>query len=438
LFEARKIHAKPVHRPVLLLVIDCLRADRAFAQARIGPAFLSRLLERGRTYTNAFTPVPSTTPALASMLTGRYPFEHGVRGLLGFALPPDVPTVARALREAGYRTEADVTGPLVPQVGLFHEFDEQRYVLPRQATIHGPRGDDLSSRVRLLRAAGLPWFLLFHVWDLHVPRQVPAGDSGPSLSGTAYDRALGALDRRLDALLPDEQLDGVTICLVGDHGENLRLEPRGKLGKGIANLPWWRPTKNPAQRLVERYLDFGARRPSKWPLRVAPRALLTHAHHLFDPLVHVPLVLAGRGIAPGSSDALVAHVDLAPTFAELADVGFEGGAYGQPLPRDGGADPDRSVFLETPWTTPIAGRRQLGLRTHRWKYIELADGGSRALFDLERDPGERRNLARRLPTVAEELHERLRAALEAPRNVLTLTEDDAALVERRLRELGYL
>src|SRR5438132_4774642 len=35
------------------------------------------------------------------------------------------------------------------------------------------------------------------------------------------------------------------------------------------------------------------------------------------------------------------------------------------------------------------------LRTSRWKYIELADGSSRALFDLHRDPAERKNVAGR-------------------------------------------
>jgi arylsulfatase A-like enzyme len=426
-------------RPILFLVVDCLRADRAYAHGRLAPdGFLGRLMRRGRTHTSAFTVSPSTTTAVTSMVTGRYPFEHGVRGLLGFALPAGVPTVAVALQAAGYRTEADVSGPLVPQVGVFEAFDAQRHTHAREATVHGRRGPELTASVRRLRETHAPWFLLVHLWDLHEPRQVPAGFRGPSLSRTVYDRALGALDLRLNVLLPDELLDGVVVCLVGDHGENLRLEPRGKVGKGFANLLWWRPTKRFAQPLAERYIDFGARRPSKWPLRVAPRALITHAHHLFDPLVQVPVVLAGPGIDAGMSDALVSHVDLAPTFAGLAGAVFDGGAWSMPLPLDDGGDPERSLFLETPWATPIAGRRQLGLRTRRWKYMELADGSSRALFDLARDPRERRNLARRHADVAEELHERLRGALEAPQTAELLSDEAAAFVEQRLRELGYL
>ena len=116
--------------------------------------------------------------------------------------------------------------------------------------------------------------MVFHVWDLHEPRQVPVAQPGASsLSRTVYDRALAALDARLAELLPDDVLAGVSICLVGDHGENLRFEPRGKFGKGIANLLWWKPTKRLAQPLTRRFIAFGARRSSKWPLRLAPSRL---------------------------------------------------------------------------------------------------------------------------------------------------------------------
>src|SRR5919198_4317975 len=97
---------------ILFLIVDCLRADRAFAQARLAPeGFLGRLVGRGRSFTNAVTVTPTTTPAVASMLTGCYPFEHGLRGLAGYTLPDDVLTLASALSELGYRTEAHVTGP---------------------------------------------------------------------------------------------------------------------------------------------------------------------------------------------------------------------------------------------------------------------------------------------------------------------------------------
>jgi arylsulfatase A-like enzyme len=425
--------------PILFVVVDCLRADRAFAQAELAPdGFLGRLMRRGRVYTNAITVTPTTTPAVATMLTGLYPFEHGLRGLLGYTRPPDLPTVASALGTAGYRTEADVTGPLLPELKLFDEFDDYRYVHEDRATLHGERGSAFAERVNDLRTSGRPWFFLFHVWDLHEPRRVPPGFRGPAPGRTVYDRALGALDARLAELFPEEALSGLTICLIGDHGENLRFEPRGKIGKGLANLLWWKPTRWAMQPVARRIIAYGARSHSKRVLRLAPRHVITHGHHLFEPLLRVPYVLAGEGVTPGRSDALVTHTDLAPTFAELAETWFAGGRGALRLPLDGDVDPERRVALETAWVTSLRGIPQVGLRTPRWKYMQLADGGAPALFDLTEDPRECRNVVRRFPGVAAELRDELEAMMADARTAEPMAAEDATLVAGRLRDLGYL
>jgi len=425
--------------PILFLIVDCLRSDRAFGQAKRSPGgLLGRVVRSGRSYTNAVAVTPTTTPAVASMLTGLYPFEHGLRGLLGFTRPPDVSTIATALADAGYWTEADVTGPLLPQLRLFDEFDEYRHVDGRQASVHGIRGDSLTRRLRELRTRRDPWFLVFHVWDLHEPRQVPDGFREPALSRSVYDRALAALDARLAFLLPDELLDDVVVCVVGDHGENLRFEPRGKLGTAVASLLWWDATRWAMRPFTERVIAYGARSSSKRALRLAPRALITHGHHLFEPLLRVPYILVGPGIPSGATDALVAHVDLAPTFAALAGTWFPGGVGALPLPLDGEGDPERHVVLETAWVTAIAGVRQVGLRTRRWKYMELDTGGSPALFDLERDPAERRNVAARHPQVVAQIRDELRSTLAGARVEARMSNEESAVVEGRLRDLGYL
>ena len=435
-----KGHISGTHRPpILFLIVDCLRADRAFAQAELAPSgFLGSLAGRGRMFTSAVTVTPTTTPAVASMLTGLYPFEHGLRGLLGFTLPDGIPTVAGVLREAGYRTEADVTGPLLPQLKLFRDFDDFQWADRREATIHGPRGLALSARLHALQAAGQPWFSVFHVWDLHEPRQVPRDFRGRALSRTIYDLALAALDARLAELLPDDSLDNVCVCVVGDHGENLRLEPRGKIGKGVASLLWWKPTRWAAQPVARRVIAHGARSQSKRLLRLAPRALITHGHHLFEPLLRVPYILAGPGIAAGSSDALVAHTDLAPTLATLAGSWFPGGMGAVGLPVDGGGDPERRIVLETAWVTALQGVPQMGLRTPRWKYMEVVGGTAPALFDLESDPSERHNLVEAHPDVARAFRDELHVMVNDARLGEHMPEDEAALVAGRLKDLGYL
>jgi arylsulfatase A-like enzyme len=426
--------------PIVFLIVDCLRADRAFGQADLAPdGFLARLRSSGFTFENAVTVTPTTTPAVATMLTGCYPFEHGLRGLKGFRRASSTPTLASALGEAGYRTEASVAGPLQPELELFDEFDDYGWSpgSGSQASLHGPRGEQLAQRVRDLRRGGQPWFLLFHVWDLHEPRQVPVGWDGPALSSTVYDRALAALDARLAELLPAAELEDVVVCLVGDHGENLRFEPRGKVGRIGAGLLWWRPTRWAVQPFTKRLIELGAHSRSKRALRLAPRALITHGHHLFEPLLRVPYMLAGPSIAPGTSAALVTHTDLAPTLASFAGAWFQGGVGAVPLPLDGSGDPERHVILETAWVTSLPGVRQIGLRTARWKYMELAEGGAPALFDLEADPGERRNVVAKHSDVANLFADELRAAFAGEVVGERMSEESSALVEQRLRDLGY-
>jgi arylsulfatase A-like enzyme len=425
--------------PILFLVVDCLRADRAFAQAELRPnGFIGRLVGSGTSFTQAVTVTPTTTPAVASMLTGCYPFEHGLRGLAGFSRPADVPTIAQLLAERGYRTGADVTGPLQPELRLFDEFDEYACIPGREATLHGERGERLAQRVRELRDGETPWFLLFHIWDLHEPRQVPRAYAGPALGRTVYDRALAALDERLASLLPPDLLEDCVVCLVGDHGENLRFEPRGKLGKGVANLLWWEHTRRVAQPIAKGWIARGARSDSKRLLRSAPRAVITHGHHLFEPLLRVPYVLSGAGIPHGSSDALVSHVDLAPTLAELAGGWFAGGMDARPLPFEGDGDSERHVYLETAWVTSLPGVRQVGIRTRRWKYFEVEGGAAPALFDLTADPRERRNVVATAADVATTLRDELHAVYETARSGDEMSAADEAAVTKRLADLGYL
>ena len=89
---------------VLLVTIDTLRADApGFAgNRRVATPHLDRLAAGGRVFANTHAHNVVTLPSHANILTGLYPYQHGVRDNLGFALPADVPTLATVLRAAGY------------------------------------------------------------------------------------------------------------------------------------------------------------------------------------------------------------------------------------------------------------------------------------------------------------------------------------------------
>src|SRR5580765_7091342 len=83
---------------VLLVTVDTLRADRlsSYGYRRPTTPHLDRLLARGVRFAQARTVEPLTNPALASLLTSRYPHEHGATRN-GLRLRAGLPSLARVL-----------------------------------------------------------------------------------------------------------------------------------------------------------------------------------------------------------------------------------------------------------------------------------------------------------------------------------------------------
>ena len=74
---------------------------------------LDRMASQGARLTSFYVPVPYCAPSRGTLLTGRYPFRHGVvfnpapdDGRSGFGLPPSEVTLAEVLKAAGYATAA--------------------------------------------------------------------------------------------------------------------------------------------------------------------------------------------------------------------------------------------------------------------------------------------------------------------------------------------
>jgi arylsulfatase A-like enzyme len=163
---------------------------------------------------------------------------------------------------------------------------------------------------------------------------------------------------------------------------------------------------------------------------------LLHRGSLFDELLHVPLIVWGAGMPRGVVAAnLVSTIDLAPTVLAVAGL--------PPSPIMAGRNllslpaPD----LSTERLFAQYGSQLYGIRTHRWKLIAGGQWANPMLFDLEADPHERINLAKRHPDVSGELLAEL-AAWRQRQPKLELSADPVgelpAATVQQLRELGYV
>ncbi len=417
---------------MVVIVVDTLRADHlgAYGYREATSSALDARVPRGAIFERAFAPSSWTLPSFASLYTGVWPPGHGVGREPGAedrytALSERARVLAAILAERGFSTAAIANNPFLhPGFGLARGFETYRYVYGN--LLHQPRASQIAW-------AGLRWLderdpsrrflLVLHFFDPHLtydphpsvrgaftsgyrgPLELPVrgfGDANATwapadpedrrfVSG-AYDEEVLFVDRQLEHFLAGLEERGLAdetlVVLTADHGEEL--------------------------------FDHGG---------------FEHGHSLHQELLHVPLVVWGPGVQPGRIDAPVSLVDVLPTLLDALGLpaisGIDGVSLWPLLSRRAplGARP---IVAEG----TLHGPERRALVRWPWKLVET-DGGASRLFDLERDPGERSDLAEAEP-------ERVRALAAELDRLRAGARPDAAAPEiddgtrRDLSALGYL
>lgn len=396
------------------------------------------LADRGVRFTNWYSNSPVCSPSRASLLTGRYPGNAGVRAILAghrtaSGLPPQVPTLAEVLRGLGYRTAMFgkwhlglVPGCRPEDHGFEEWFGFMAGCVDYYSHIfywggHNPlhdlwdNGREVYANGRYLteliaeravayirgRAADDPPFFLYVPFNApHYPMHAP-----PEYVD------------RFRHLPPDRRIMAAMLSAVDDAVGRIvaELQRQGLLEDTCIFFQ----SDNGPSRETRNWLD-GRSDPYYGGLAGALRG---HKFSLFDGGVRVPGILSWPGGLPGGrvvSDIGVA-MDVFPTLLRAAggDPGHYAldGADLLPMLLEGTSSPhaDAPVFWEM--------GRQTAVRQGRWKLVlqgQLVEGADPEdavhLSDLEQDMGERRNLRDAHPEVVAQLTEAAtawRAGIEA-------------------------
>lgn len=389
-------------RNILLVTIDTLRADSLGVYGgRASTPNLDGLAARGARFTFAHAHAVVTLVSHASILTGKYPYDHGIRDNTGYRLDAAEPTAATRLKAQGFATGAFVGGfPLDRRFGLGSGFD----AYDDRMTRAGPTGE-ANERERPADAvvkASLDWidrqpgkwFAWVHVYDPHEP-YAPPGEfatrfaSEPYLGEVAWtDAALGPLFARLYGLARP-----TLVVVTSDHGEALG--------------------------------DHGER---------------THSLFAYEATLRVPLIVsqivpsAGTEKVTGTVvDTPVRHVDLLPTLLVSAGVppAGPGASLLETIAQGRGAD--RPSYFEAMSAAVTRGWAPLrGVLVGREKYIDLPIV---ELYDLASDPKEANNLVTARADRARVMVETLKQFNVAP--PARARQETAETIER-LRSLGYI
>jgi arylsulfatase A-like enzyme len=144
---------------------------------------LDALAAQGVRFDRAYTDVPLTTPAHASILTGLHPPHHGVHTNGGTALADDVTTLAEVLEGKGYATAAIASAFVTSRAWNldqgFATYDDQLTAATRWAAAgcrSGRRNDTVDKAIAWLssaRPSDRPFFLWVHFYDAHAPYEPP-------------------------------------------------------------------------------------------------------------------------------------------------------------------------------------------------------------------------------------------------------------------------
>ncbi len=420
--DARPRREPGDERPNLVLIgADTLRADALGAYGRapsLTPA-IDALAEQSDVWLDGFSTFNITVPSFTSILTGLYGREHGVYHNTDRA-PEGLVTIAEVLGPSGYATGAFLAARHVYSSRVAQGFEE----------VSAPQGHQagefpVNQAMNWLQEVQEPFFAWVHLYDAHTPHAppgkagegyVPASPSGLLLPARwtpfrepgplrfrnktlmahegLYDGEVVYLDRQIDRLLDvlrsRDGLEHTIVALVADHGENL-----GENGFSF------------------------------------------HHAGLWDSVVHVPLMIrwAGRHREGRRLPGLVQTIDLFPTLLRAA--GFEPPvSSGQDLLELAGAGGRRAVFAEQ------VNRRGPMVRTRSHKFFTVLHNhvipAGAYLYDLQQDPGEDTNLARRQADLRGRLSGTLAqwSAAPAAAQAAEAGELNARELEE-LRSLGY-
>jgi arylsulfatase A-like enzyme len=217
--------------PVIIFSIDTLRADRlpAYGYTSIRTPHIDRLAADGLVFENAYSHSPQTLPSHTSLLSGRLPFEHGVRDNIGFSASDGERFLQRAFKDRGYATAGFVSSYVLrKQTGISQGFDLYDDQLPPASPdkllgdLQRPGTETVASAVRWIDQQPSTKFMLFvHIYEPHTPYTPPQrfAAAKPYDGEVQYsDEIAGQL---FDHLRSTGLYDPATIVLLSDHGEGL-------------------------------------------------------------------------------------------------------------------------------------------------------------------------------------------------------------------------
>lgn len=458
---------------VLFLVDDMGWLDSsAYGSEYYQTPNMERLRRQSMKFTNAYA-IPLCSPTRASILSGQYSSRHGVTSASGHQavlagqasrypakgavhqkyiyavskrfLDPELKTMAKVLRSAGYRTghfgkwHLGLSRQHWPEKHGFEvAFHAQPSPGPRSyfspygvhqdgepgpkrhvGTItDGPVGEYMTDRLTDEAIAFIeshqnePFFLNFWHYAVHGPwghketytrefskKRDPRGQQKNPIMASMLKSVDDSLGRVMDKLDQLKLTENTIFIFYSDNGGNTHSNVPGSRGMDVKQ-------GHPKWEFAQNWRKWAGDQP---PTNNAP--LREGKGRIYEGGQRVPLMIrwGGQIEANSTSDAIVGPIDFFPTLLEAAEIKKpEGhildGVSIMPVLQQTGELDREAYFTWFPHLIPA-----VSVRAGQWKLIRRFEPHPKypevlELYHLEKDIGETRNLAREKPDKVNQLN----------------------------------
>ncbi len=433
-------------RPNFIIVLtDDQRYDAlGILNPRLKTPNMDRLAREGIHFKNAFVTTSLCSPSRASLLTGRPMREHGVVDN-NSDLAASLDTFPKSLQRAGYDTAlfgkwhmgGEDSSPR-PGFDRWVSFPGQGYYYPRgmmgdvpYLNVDGDKIDQKGYITDELTDYALDWL------------NGRAGDQDPYMVYLSHKAVHAFFEpaARHDGMYEKMKIKDVTPSAEEMKSEPMWVQNQRNSWHGV-DYPYhselsmidyqrdYFETLTAVDESLGRLIDWvknSKEADNTYIIFLSDNGFLFGEHGLidkrnaFEESMRIPLLIWGPGNMRENAveTASVSMLDIAPTLIELAGAKTDAPLKGQslvPLLKSSVDEWRNEMIYEYFWEfnyphTPT----QFAIRDDRWKYIRLHGvWDTDALYDLENDPGEKRNLIND-PNYLEVrlgLQKRLHAAIE--------------------------
>jgi arylsulfatase A-like enzyme/Flp pilus assembly protein TadD len=391
---------------VLLITLDTTRTDRlgCYGYADAKTPNIDFLAKNGVQFLNAYCQVPLTCPSHCSILTGTYPMVHQVRNNGTYYLPPELQTLAEALKAKGLATSAFVSSFTVDsRFGLDQGFDLYDDLFSPDVTFKALNSERRADAVYASFSRWLdereegPFFSWVHFFDPHIPYDPPPPYS-EEFKDNPYDGEIAYMDRYVGKIIQTLRgkgsLENTLIVMAGDHGE-----------------------------------AFGEKQENG------------HGVFIYESTMRIPLIFYAAGRLPQGKriESRARLIDIMPSILDMLNHPVPEGLQGVSLlpTIEGKKKEDLSAYIESYYPRENYGWSELvGLIDGQWKYIKAP---RQELYNIQQDPKEEMNLIRNETEVAREIKEKLENLVSDSVSPFVAEKRKLSPEEReRLRSLGYI